>query len=244
LLATAWKDYREAISLAAARNDEERAKVALASAATLEPRLGHIRLHVAGDVTVLRDGAVVDPALFDNDVPVDAGVHLVEARAAGMRPWRRTVETKDRLTTRVDVPVLENDVAPPPPRAERPEHPEKGGAQRTLGLLVAGVGVVGLGIGVGFGLSARAKWNVVSEACPNRSCPSVSAREAVEGAHDDAGRAATMSTVAFVVGGVLLAGGGVLFFTSSRATGGGSSLRVAPAVASGAAGVLLGGAIP
>jgi hypothetical protein len=238
-LATAWAHFREAVSLAATRNDE-RARIALASAAALEPRLGHLRVRVPAGASLRRDAEAIDPALFGMEVPIDAGAHLLEASAPGKRIWKATVETENGLTTDVAVPALEDDAPPARPTPVRP--PETGGPQRTLGLVTAGFGVVGLGLGAAFGLGARARWSTVTEACPDRTCPTASARDAVQSAHDEAGRSATLSTVGFVAGGALLAAGAALFFTAPRAPRAGSGTRVAPMV--GGLGAFVGGDLP
>ena len=251
-LASAWVQYREAASLAASRSDERRAQLAREKAATLEPKLGRIKIHAPRDVTVERDGAPVDVALFDTDVPVDAGAHVIEAKAAGKKPWRTTVASKDGELARVDVPALEDapttaaaavppkDASPPPP----PPASDSGGSLRIAGLVVAGVGVVGLGLGTFFALDASSKWSSVTDKCPDKVCPDAATRDSVASTKDSAATSATLGTVGFVAGGALLVGGAILFFTAPRGATTERAVRVTPLAGRTLAGLAIEGVLP
>jgi hypothetical protein len=71
------------------------------------------------------------------------------------------------------------------------------------GIFIGAAGVAGLGVGTGFGLAAQADADVTHDLCDGNACTSQRGVDAAE----DAKRAATVSTVAFIAGSVLVAGG-------------------------------------
>ncbi len=255
-LASAWLQYKEAASLAAARTDERRAQLAREKAAALESKLGRLKLHASREVTVARDGAPIDPALYDADVPIDAGSHVIEAKAPGKKVWRTTIESKDGASVGVDVPPLEDAPvdavaavaptgagAPPPSQPQQPSR-DAGGGQRIAGLVVAGVGVVGLGLGTFFALDASSKWSSVTGKCPDKVCPDAATRDSVASTKDGATSSATLGTVGFAAGGALLVGGAILYFTAPKGPSAERSVRVTPMAGRTVAGLALEGTLP
>jgi hypothetical protein len=104
------------------------------------------------------------------------------------------------------------------------------GPWRAVGLVAGAVGIAGLGVGGVFGILT------MNEHSSFESTPTDSTR--------NTGRLdGTVSTAAFVAGGVLLAGGAVLFFTapSGSRRGSTSALLVAPSVGPGGGGLVLRG---
>jgi hypothetical protein len=98
-----------------------------------------------------------------------------------------------------------------------------------------GAGAVGLGIGAAFGLIAMSKLNQSNSGPCNAqdqcSGDGLSLRQS-------AGSAATVSTIAFVAGGVAAAAGIVLYVTAPHAATS-TAVVVAPAPGAGGAGALL-----
>jgi hypothetical protein len=86
-----------------------------------------------------------------------------------------------------------------------------------LGLVAAGVGVVGVGVGSVFGLISKSKHDDANAYCNGNACLD----ERGPALKDEAIAAGNLSTVAFAVGAAGLAGGAVLWFAgkpeSSRA---------------------------
>jgi serine/threonine-protein kinase len=114
--------------------------------------------------------------------------------------------------------------------ADRGSSSNSWGPLQTAGLVAGGAGLVGIGIGSVFGLMvASDKHNANCD--PNGYCAS--------GPLSDARNHATASTIGFVAGGVLLAAGVTLVIFGPRGATG--SVRLAPAVAAGSGGVVLGG---
>jgi hypothetical protein len=249
LLASAWLQYKEAVSLAVSRSDEKRAQSAREKAAALEPKLGKLRIHAAPGVIVERDGTRIDVAMLDTEVPVDAGAHVVDASKEGKKPWHVSVDVKDGETSRVDVPELEDAPVVAKPGAEAPVAavlpPEtNGNGQRIAGLVVGGVGIVGLGLGTVFALSAQSKWSSVTDKCPDKVCPDAATRDSVAQSRDDASKAATLGTVGFIAGGALVATGAVLFFMAPKSASKERALRVTPLVGRDVAGLRFEGTLP
>jgi hypothetical protein len=78
-----------------------------------------------------------------------------------------------------------------------------------LAIVAGSVGVVGVGIGAIFGLQALSKKNDAQNACPN-----VCSDQQGADRWSDAKSTATVSTVAFIAGGVALGGAAALWFTA------------------------------
>jgi tetratricopeptide (TPR) repeat protein len=107
-------------------------------------------------------------------------------------------------------------------------------ALKVVGLVTAGVGLVGLGVGTAFGLSASSKNSDAKAICPNDQCIEQRGVDLTTSARS----AAQLSTVFFVAGGALTVTGLLLFLVapsgSSKAkTGQGQRPSVSPQVAPG-----------
>jgi tetratricopeptide (TPR) repeat protein len=110
---------------------------------------------------------------------------------------------------------------PPPPLAER------GAGWRWAGLATAAVGLGGVGLGGVYGLIAKSKNDRAEAMCDGRVCPDWGGVALTE----EARRAARVSTVGFVAGGVLVAGGIGIFLYAPRKQGARvdrASIRIAP----------------
>lgn len=258
-LASAWATFKEAESIAMGRSDQSRAQVAKERYSKLEPRLSKVVVKVADgndpQTVVKHHGHAVPRESLGIALPVDAGDQTVEASAPGRKTWTATVRVEgEGVTVPIDVPVLEVDNTPkpeaaptplkepPPPAADTGAQSSGGGStQRTIGLIVGGVGVVGIVVGTVFGLKAKSKndqsKNECSPADPNRC-----SNQGVE-LRDQALNAAKIGTIGMIVGGVGLVGGITLFLTAPSdkpATATGPALRVAGGV-DGSARVTFGG---
>jgi hypothetical protein len=181
-------------------------------------------------VKVTVDGNPIADRLDGTALPLDPGEHAVTFEAAGQPPVdKRFViregekDRRERIVFRA--PAL---ATAPAPASSGPasvlvvsggapsEAAERGGlgTQRILAIVAAGVGVVGLGVGIGYGLESMSKHDQAHNICPDPMCPDVNGVNL----WSDATSAGTVSTVAFIVGGVGLAAGAVLWFTATPAS--------------------------
>jgi hypothetical protein len=185
---------------------------------------------------VTRDGEPVSQASWGVPLPVDVGSHTIEATAPGRKPFKTSVLIqKDGDKKELAIAKLEVDdsvattpptstVVPPPPHPV--EHDDDGATQRTVGYIVAGVGVAGLVVGGVTGFLAIGKENDSKKACPNSgACADQSGVDA----NSSAKTLGTVSTIAFIAGGVALAGGAALILTSRSGSRKGE-LKVFPSV--------------
>jgi tetratricopeptide (TPR) repeat protein len=226
--ASAWAEYREAISLARAAGSKTREDLATERAQALEERLSTLTIRAmsgqgsSAELEVRRDGVAVQPAELGAPIPVDPGEHTIEAQAPGKQPWSAKVQVGDASKIQIDIPALQpiaaataSASAPPPlalaTSAPPADEPSSGSAQRTAGLVAGGVGIVGVGLGAFFGLQASSKWSDAKDQCTagNYGCT----RDALE-LRSSAQSSANLSTAAFVAGGALLAAGTVLYLTA------------------------------
>jgi hypothetical protein len=247
--ASAWAEFREAAATASQQHDS-RAAVAGRRASALEARLTKLVIVVSPDASVAglevrRDGLVVPAAEIGVAIPVDPGIHAVQASAPSRATWSTTVQLPMAAgSVSVNIPVLEaasaqnagvETSAPPPALAPSANFPEPqaasrdetpdGHAQRTWGIVVGSAGLVGLVLGTTFGLHAMTTYdgaNSSGECQPDNVCNSAGRQS-----RSDADGWATASPLAFVLGGAAVAGGVVLYLTAPRAPAA-TSLRLTP----------------
>jgi hypothetical protein len=264
-LASAWVTYKEAATAAQKTDQPERAQLARHKAAELEPKLPTLTIVVPvaadrPDLQVRRDGEAIGRAGWGVPIPVDPGVHSVEATAPGRKAWQGQASIEGvAAQASVEVPPLAElppeatAIAPSPPGAPiattavpfaastpaaAPPAASHGSAQRTIGLVTGGLGLAGLIVGTTFGVIAGSDNKDAKTDCPTDSTCNPQGFASTQSAL----HAATASTVAFVAGGALTAAGLVLYLTapseSPRSSG---RLGVSPIVGAGAGGLALHG---
>jgi hypothetical protein len=244
-LASAWTEFRDALALARGANRPDRVELAVAHIAELEPRLSRLELAVApsADVPgleVLLDGTLVGRPGWGIAMPVDPGKHEITARAPGHEAWSRLVEVEGSASTRAVTIELGAKVASPPPSADAAVTPSltsarPPSAQRTAGLIVGAVGVVGLGLGAYLGIRA-----FQLHATSNDQCKGGCTAEGVS-SNRDSMIAADVSTVAVAAGLTTVGVGALLVLTAARPSRAASVLSVTPAVFGAGAGLSAGG---
>jgi hypothetical protein len=251
-LASAWVTFKGAATAAQNANEVDRAKLARAKAAELEPKLATLSIVVPptadeAGLVVKRDGETVGRAGWGAPIPVDPGVHSVEANAPGRRTWQaQAVVEGPAAKVSVEVPPLVEDKTPPvpappapgtPPPAAPPAAPPSspGSTQRVLGVITGLVGLGGIAVGSVFGLMAKSDQSSVGPHCNGTVCDPTGV-----GDLSDAHNAATVSTIGFIAGGAVLAGGVVLYLVAPRGSPG-TGLVVAPGSAGSVAGLTLRG---
>ncbi len=241
-LASAWATFLKAAATAKNENDPKRALEAKRRAKLLEPKLKYLTIKVADDrkydgLEITRDGQPVDPAVWNQRVPVDQGTHDLVGKAPHRESWKEQVEVDegDEVTElpelgEVAVPAEKVVVRPPPKPTMRTTERRYFGL--TLVSAIAGVG--GIGAGVGFGLRARSLGADADAKCPNKNCFDDAALALNKRAHTSA----LLANAGFVVGGLGLIGATVLWWKGRPST---EVVAIVPTVTSQEVGVALGG---
>jgi hypothetical protein len=233
-LADARESWLKALDLAKVRSDPRLADVQ-AGFDAIDKQVPRIVVRTSGTppsgLVIRRDDVALTSASLGVPLPVNQGHHVIVASAPGRETWTKEIDVRlgDPVAT-VDVPELAAErVATGPKGSEpssRPEAASAGGgsAQRTLGLVSGGVGLVAAGVGTFFVFRAMSL-NEDSEQSCDPGNPTSCSKEGVT-MRDDAIGAADVATVAFVTAAVLVATGAVLYFTApSRAKATTTSLQ-------------------
>lgn len=216
--ATAQRELQTLLGqLSTSRDDRARARLANERLKGLEKKLARITFDTSAlppGATITLDGANVDePAAA---TPIDPGTHAIVVSAKQKKRGTQTIDIRETgVTKSVKLEPLEDDapvVAAPPPAPEAPPPPPPAppsSGQRTAGLVVGGVGLVGLGLGVGFGLRTLSLKSDRDQRCNATTCDAEGLR-----LHDRAKTSATISTAGILVGAAALVGGVVLYLTA------------------------------
>jgi hypothetical protein len=223
-LATAWATFLRAATLAQNAGLRPAAVEARKRAGLLQPRISYLTIAIADasrveGLTITRDGQPVEPALWNQSVPIDGGAYVVSAVAPGNAEWSAKVEVPAQNgKVSIEIPRLKrlNDfvgaVRPPPeaPAADEPEAPAAASRSMTPlqwgGIGVAGAGVIALGAGIYFGLDARSISDEASD------------WDTFDPERFDEGEAAERnSVIALGVGAACVVTGGVLYYLGHRA---------------------------
>lgn len=233
-LAAAWSAFKDALTRV---KDPKKKKVASDRLKAIEPRLSYLTISVPDEsridgLEVLRNGAVVDPALWNRAVPIDGGRYVIAGRAPGHEEWSTTVEIPRELgKTSVEVPrfkELARLVEPPPPPvtpavspevAPRPGPEERGSSftgRRKVALGVAGLGLVAVAGGVVLGMQAKGLEDDAFLLCPDPGTPCADAARAND--LIDRGRSrALLANVSYGVAAGAAIGAAVLWLTGAPA---------------------------
>jgi hypothetical protein len=194
--------------------------------ADLEPRIPTIHIVIEAKppgLVVRKDGAPIPIAALSESIRVDPGAHEIVAQAPGYARVFRKLTLAERQNEEVTIVLTKSDGAPPvsadDSQIAMPDTPPSsaGSGQRTAGLVVGGVGVLGVGAAVVLGIITASKSSAADNA---DSCKNPSTNAAIDDCNAQRGSARQMQTgtiIAAVAGGVALAGGVVLYATAPRA---------------------------
>ncbi len=224
--ASAWVTYKDASAAASSSGKKDWAAKADQKAAALEGKLSRLKIEVQGEplagLLVRRDDALLNSAELGLGIPVDPGTRKVSASAPGYEAWSTEVEVAPGAgVVTVAVPSLvkmseTTSAVPAAPTQPAPmptvkDAPADGSAQRTLGLALGGLGLVGVGFGTFMGLQAKSQHDeALDKYCRTDTICTQEGADRV----DDAKSSATLSTVGFLVGGAALATGVVLYVSA------------------------------
>lgn len=176
-------------------------------------------------VRVDMDGGVLAEHLEGTALSIDPGAHTFTFTRASDPPVQKVFviregekDRRERIvlgpTAVAAVPAPAPAMATPAPAAPPAAPASAWTGRRVGGLVLAVVGVAGLGVGAGYGLAAMSRHDEAQKACPRAACPDQQGVDLWNSAHS----AGTISTVAFIAGGVALAGGAVLWLTGKPET--------------------------
>lgn len=242
-IASRWLALRQVLSVADREHRPERIAEAKRQIAEIEKDLPYLNIRLGPaaaaipGLVVERDGDVVKGG-FGDEAPVDPGKHKITVRARGYRTAVLDLDVTLREHESVDVPVLVAD--PSSPGAAKPAgsaaplvepSSESGSVGRTVGVVVAGLGVGGVVVGALFSGLARQNQDEAKRLCPTSpSAPCVSV--AGQQYNAKALQQADIATVSISLGAGFVGLGALLFAFSPRlspkpATTGATAPRVA-----------------
>lgn len=214
-VASAWRTFADAETLALASARRDRAEVAKVRKNRLLPLVPYVKLsppkHPNANLSVELDGHPLDAATLDAPVAVDPGDHEVRARAPGCDDFVSHVSAGEPgSTTELKIPALSAcDAAPaagPAPSAA--DHQLSLDAQDVAAISAGAVGLAGVIVGTVFGLKSVSKHADSDDYCTGHVCEDP---RGVELMHE-ARAAGNVSTTGFVIGGLGLAAGAMLWF--------------------------------
>ncbi len=234
-LATAWGLYRE-VATRSRGTRQDRVDLADKREKELAPRLSTLAIEIPkdppSDMTLRVDGLTLEQGAWSSALPVDAGSHVVEARAPGYVPTTvRVVVVGERQRVAVVMPAL----VPAPPATvvtgpvTREEPPSK--ATRNLGIVLTVAGVAALGVGGYLGVDVFAKKDSPKELCPEPCVRGSNAAQESQARYDALGSQALVTNVLLPVGGVITLAGLYLWLlapSSSKPKGSRAELLVMP----------------
>ena len=243
--ASAWAIYREAASFASVSGRPDYLAIAQRRASAIEGALARLTVTAAADVEGLeikRDGVTVARAAWGTPIPIDAGVHSIEATAPKKRTWTATFEVANATQfVTVTVPVLEDTPpdppapspaivgtsseadhpaphdASPPPAPMLPPRPATSTAaplRHGVAIVAGSVGFLGVGVGTVFALNALTLSDESRLHCSAQN-PNVCTPQGVSQRHD-ARVARTVAVSAYGIGGAALVVGLLFWLAAPR----------------------------
>ena len=197
--------------------------------AALRERVPYLCIHpllpLPAGTVVLKDAVQIDASSLDQKQPIDPGAHVIEVQAPGYEVRRYDVVLHEGRTVDLALePGSPRGSSPPVSGAQADSAP---GDSRFLGWAIGGAGVAAIGVGAVTGLLAMSRWEDVRRYCDidAKTCTSDEGLEA-----SASGRTlATVSTVAFVAGGVGVLGGAYFLLRPAPSTSG-SFVAITPNV--------------
>ncbi len=193
-VATAWSEFKEALSAAKRDNRQDRLAAATDHIAALEPQLPWLVVIVTSPVdgqVVKLDNAPTGSALWGTPIAIDPGVHDLNASAPSRLPWTTSLSIIAGERKTVEIPQLSPDPAlaaaapappvaapaapvaspspappPAPPVAPPPPAESNSGGGSTVGWVLGGAGVAAIAVGSVFGLQALDQKSKSDRECP------------------------------------------------------------------------------
>ncbi len=235
-LADASTHFRSVLEQLPTKDD--RAPIARARLAAIEPRLSHLTLSLDPDqpagAAVARDDVPISPAALGVSLAVNAGDHDVVVTAPGREPARTRITMKEGEHREASLHVgpkatsVTSHSAPVTGTYEPAQiasHSNES-ARRTLGFVLGGVGIVALGAGAITGIMTLGKASIVKD--PSH-CSAALRCDATGVDAASAGKTlSVVSTVTIIAGAAAAATGVVLVVTSQDKAPVTAAFRVSP----------------
>jgi hypothetical protein len=260
-LATAWATFLEAASAARGAGDPTREAEARKRASALEAHLAYLTISVPDaskveGLVIKRGDLVVDPALWNQGVPIDTGAYEISGQAPGHEPWSTRVQINvEAQRASVEVPrfkqLADMTKAVAKLEAAKSAAPEQSDDEageppvvehhtfttlRYASVTSAAVGVLALTGGIVIALEARDLQHRSDAICPDTACNDTHGLDLNSRARSDM----TTSEILFGVGGAAIAGAAVMWFVGAPAATG-ERVSVIPNVTASHAGLAVVG---
>jgi hypothetical protein len=215
-VASAWGEFRQALSDARKANRVDREELAKEHIAKLEPDLPFLTIVVPDfarvkDLEILRNGVALGSGGWGTELPIDPGKVEIVARAPGFLPKTKSIviQKKQHLSTTIDkldpAPVVETVAVGEPGWSSK----------RKTGAVLFVAGLAGVGAGTYFGFSALSNRDKSADRCPvldgDYRCDAAGADYSSK-----ANLAAWGANVGFGLGAVAILTGTYLFITGKN----------------------------
>ena len=197
--------------------DRDREAGAARLAAAVAPLLPKLAIVISPatripGLEVRRDGTLVGEGQSGMLLPADVGYHTVDATAPGYEPWSTTVRIDAAgSAATVEVPPLKKLAAEPAPL--KPGFAWS--TQRSIGVVLGAVALVGFGVAAGFTVNAATKNAASLPHCP--TSPNQCDATGVD-LRNQAFDAAHVGTGTLIVGAAAATAGLIVFLTASNGT--------------------------
>lgn len=205
---------------------------AAAELALLGRKVGRVIIAVADPppgTRVEMNGTRIEEARLGQPIAVEPGSLRVRATAEGQVPIERNIEIAAgevrTLALAFGAAAQGDEPEPEPePTPDRPAPAASGGGARTLGFVVAGVGVAGMATFAIAGSMAKSEFDTIEEECGGDRCTDPKYADNV----DRGKRLETIANVGLVVGAIGLIAGGTLIVLGGPKQKEGAGLMVSP----------------
>ena len=229
--ATALTLFREVENVTRQVGQQERSALAKERADALEPRVPTIVvrapwLSTVPNASLTLDGRPITLNDVEKPVRVDMGKHVAIASVDPQHETREEVIIEREGESRVlalsapvalaekadrNVGTAAGPAVPASTTAPDSNGQSSGSTQRTIGIALAGTGVVALGVGTVIALVAKSTYDDATETC-GTACPAANAADA-----NDARTTANVGGAVMGAGLAIAAAGAILWFTAPSA---------------------------
>jgi hypothetical protein len=168
----AWRYYTEVADAAGRAGMDERRDYAKLHAEALAPRLARLTVEIPStppDLEVELDDRPLARALWNAEMRIEPGTHVLRAHAPGHHPWEESVDIPTRKT-QAHVVVMLEALPPPPPAPPAPSAPPAWAPPPAIGITLTSVGAASLFVGVVLAGTARARYDESLDGCVDDSC--------------------------------------------------------------------------